>query len=82
MLAEGRIDRVLYPKGDSCAQLDVSPCFMVGMTTILGAAAQLFKNSEPEKTWKADLIHRFRRLAQIFGSDVWALAPVRPFRVR
>ena len=30
MLAEGRIDCVLYPMGASCAQLDVSPYFMVG----------------------------------------------------
>ena len=30
MLAEGRIDCVLYPMGDSCAELDVSPYFMVG----------------------------------------------------
>ena len=30
MLAEGRIDCVLYPMGDGCARLDVSPYFMVG----------------------------------------------------
>ena len=30
MLAEGRIDCVLYPTGDICAEGDVSPYFMVG----------------------------------------------------
>ena len=83
MLAEGRIDCVLYPTGASCAQLDVSPYFMVEKPRPFPTAAQLFEKSQgdsgPEKTRKTDPIHRFRRWTQILGSAVWALAPVRPF---
>ena len=53
MLAEGRIDRVLYPTGASCAELDVSPYFMVEEPRIFPTAAQVFGKStgarQPQK---------------------------------
>ena len=53
MLAEGRIDRVLYPTGDSCAQLDVSPYFMVAAPQVFVTAKQMFeKSAAPKRTTK------------------------------